>query len=89
MIASHPSVAGSHLFTLPDRQFWVDGPNGRHLCLVFPVLGPDLSKLSRGIYSRIKPAFARVVSRKATQALAYLHSNGICHGGGLLANPDG
>jgi len=82
-IASHPGIVGSRLFAVADRQFWVDGPNGRHLCLVFPVLGPNLAKLSNGIYSRIKPGFAKEVSLQAAQALAHLHSNGLCHGGKL------
>lgn len=82
-IARHPSIVGSRLFAVADRQFWIDGPNGRHFCLVFPVLGPDLAKLSKGIYSRIKPEFAKEVSLQAAQALAHLHSNGLCHGGEL------
>ncbi|KAI0010244.1 hypothetical protein F4779DRAFT_616821 [Xylariaceae sp. FL0662B] len=28
--------------TLPLDQFWVEGPNGWHLCFVLPVLGPRL-----------------------------------------------
>ncbi|KAK4161589.1 kinase-like domain-containing protein [Cladorrhinum sp. PSN259] len=78
-----PSIVGSRLFAVADRQFWLDGPNGRHLCLVFPVLGPNLAKLSKGIYPRIKPGFAKEVSLQAAQALAHLHSNGLCHGGKL------
>ncbi|KAI1267449.1 kinase-like protein [Xylariaceae sp. FL1019] len=80
VIASHPSVAASRLFVVPDQQFWIDGPNGRHVCFVLPVLGPDLSKLSKYCYSRLKPAFARELSLQAAQALVQLHSNGLCHG---------
>lgn len=80
-IASHPSVIQSPHFAVPDRRFWIDGPNGQHLCLVGPVLGPDLAKLSKGIYSRIKPDFAKEVSLRAAQALTQLHASGICHGG--------
>ncbi|KND90073.1 Serine/threonine-protein kinase spk-1 [Tolypocladium ophioglossoides CBS 100239] len=87
-IASHPSIAGHRLFAVADGQFWVDGPNGRHLCLLFQVLGPDLSKLSKGIYSRMKPDFARDVSLQAARALAHLHSNGLCHGDANLVSID-
>ncbi|RYO91707.1 hypothetical protein DL766_004387 [Monosporascus sp. MC13-8B] len=80
VIASHPSITASRLFAVVDREFWFDGPNGQHLCLVYPVLGPDLSKLSKGIYTRIKPQFAREVSLSAARALAYMHLNGLCHG---------
>ncbi|KAI0818435.1 kinase-like protein [Xylaria sp. FL0064] len=79
-IASHPSITESHLFAVVDREFWFDGPNGRHLCLVSPVLGPDLSKLSKGIYTRIKPQFAREISLLAARALASMHLSGLCHG---------
>ncbi|KAK4451219.1 kinase-like domain-containing protein [Podospora aff. communis PSN243] len=79
-IASHPSIAGSRLFSVADKQFWINRPNGRHLCLVMPVLGPSLAKLSKGIYSRIKAGFAKGVSLQAAQALAHLHANGLCHG---------
>ncbi|OIW27648.1 kinase-like protein [Coniochaeta ligniaria NRRL 30616] len=75
VIASHPSMAGSHLFAMVDEQFWIDGPNGRHLCLVFP-----------GIYSRLKPAFARDVYLQAVRALAQLHANGLCHGDFTTSN---
>jgi serine/threonine-protein kinase SRPK3 len=30
---------------VPREHFWHDGPNGRHLCLVLPVLGPRASTL--------------------------------------------
>ncbi|RYP40341.1 hypothetical protein DL768_010646 [Monosporascus sp. mg162] len=79
-IGSHSSITESGLFAVVDREFWFNGPNGRHLCLVYPVLGPDLSKLSKGIYTRIKPRFAKEVSLLAARALAYVHSNGLCHG---------
>jgi serine/threonine protein kinase len=79
--ANHPGIAGSPLFAVPEGRFWVDGPNGRHLCLVMPALGPNLSTLSKGIYSRVAAQFAREVSLQAARALAHLHANGLCHGG--------
>ncbi|KAJ3544706.1 hypothetical protein NM208_g2910 [Fusarium decemcellulare] len=86
VISDHLSIPESCLFAVVDRQFWVDGPNGRHLCLVFPVLGPDMSRLSRGIYSRIKPNFVMEASLQAARALAQLHSNGLCHGDFTTSN---
>ena len=51
---------GKHI-ALPMDHFWIEGPNGRHLCLVLPVLGPrvpiiwnvfpDAHKTSRDIIS--------------------------------------
>lgn len=66
------------------RSFTIDGPNGQHLCLVLPVLGPSMSRLSYGLTSRITPWLSREVGHQATKALADLHSQGLCHGGKLL-----
>jgi serine/threonine-protein kinase SRPK3 len=68
-------------FVAEHRCFTLDGPNGRHLCLVLPVLGPSASYLSKGIYSRITPWLSRRASYQATRALADLHAQGLCHGG--------
>ncbi|KAI6486611.1 hypothetical protein MCOR11_009210 [Pyricularia oryzae] len=73
VIADDSDIAGSRL-----RKYWLDGPNGRDLCLVLPV--PGLSRLSKLIFPRLKPEFSRRVSLQAAQAIAQLHS-GPCHGG--------
>ncbi|KAJ3473329.1 hypothetical protein NLG97_g10370 [Lecanicillium saksenae] len=59
---------------LPLRQFNLDGPNGQHLVLVLPFLGPSLSELSYQWESRLTPEFARKLAYKATQAVAALHA---------------
>lgn len=61
-------------------QFWLQGPNGHHLCLVSPLLGPSISRMST-LDSRLQPSIARNIALQATQGLAYLHSQGMCHGG--------
>jgi len=43
------------VFVTYARYFYIDGPNGRHLCLVLPVLGPSASRLSQYMDSRIEP----------------------------------
>jgi serine/threonine protein kinase len=69
------------LFVVEHRHFTLDGPNGRHLCLVLPVLGPSTSQLSDGFSSRLRPWLSRRASYQATRALADLHAQGLCHGG--------
>ena len=64
-----------------NRRFTIDGPNGRHLCLVLPVLGPSVSQVSCYLSSRITPRLARKAAYQAAQALANLHAQGLCHGG--------
>ncbi|KAE9379499.1 kinase-like protein [Stipitochalara longipes BDJ] len=73
-------------FVVEHRRFTLNGPNGHHLCLVLPVLGPSASDLSKGIYSRITPWLSCRASYQATRALADLHAQGLCHGDMTTAN---
>lgn len=75
------ALASSDFVVKTERRFWVDGPNGRHLCLVLALVGPNLSTLSSGIYARLTPAFATSLSYQAAQAMDALHSSAKCHGG--------
>ena len=63
-----------------DDHFTIDGPNGSHLCLVSEVLGPSLSELI-GHRKQLRGGLARKVARQFVQAVAYLHSKGVCHEG--------
>lgn len=62
------------------RRFTSEGPNGCHLCLVLPVLGPSMSRVSHLFTSRLQPWLARRVGYQATKAVAALHVQGLCHG---------
>lgn len=74
--------------THPGRQhisflydcFRFQGPNGSHLCLVSEVLGPTLSQLMK-LRKQLRGSISRKVAMQFTQAVAYLHSEGVCHGG--------
>ncbi|KAF7559981.1 hypothetical protein G7046_g4166 [Stylonectria norvegica] len=65
-------------------EFAFDGPNGHHLCLVLPVFGPSTSELSYNLTCRLRPWLARKLAYQAVEAVASLHSRGLCHGGNLL-----
>lgn len=80
-IIADPTLASSELVVSPLREFWVDGPNGRHLCFVLPFVGPNLATLSSGIFSRISSRLAASLSLQAAQAMALVHSRERCHGG--------
>lgn len=75
------SEPGGEYIIVPHEHFWHDGPNGRHLCLVFPVRGPRVTALwQRGKFE--DPAkVSRDVVLQVTQGLHFLHRNEICHGG--------
>lgn len=80
-IIADPTLASSEFLVSPEREFWVDGPNGRHLCFVLPFVGPNLGTLSSGIYARISSRLSASLSLQAAQAMALLHSRERCHGG--------
>jgi serine/threonine protein kinase len=54
--------------------------NGRHLCQIFPVLGPSLATLSNEPLL-LYPSFVKDFARQLARALHTLHGLGICHGG--------
>lgn len=73
---------------LPQEQFVVEGPNGKHQCTIFPVCGPSIAQLTS---SYLTPGATKIglssreaqrAGLQATQAIAFLHSKdvGIGHG---------
>ncbi|KAI8965560.1 kinase-like domain-containing protein [Daldinia sp. FL1419] len=65
---------------IPREYFWLEGPNGRHLCLVSDLLGPSLfrnSPLGTGIHT---PELLTDLSFQIAKGLQYLHGKGVCHG---------
>ncbi|OTA82972.1 hypothetical protein M434DRAFT_47944, partial [Hypoxylon sp. CO27-5] len=71
-----------HHITVPLEQFWLEGPNGRHLCLVMPILGMDISNWRltlRSVHEQMVTDTKRIC-RQAIEALRFLHEQGICHG---------
>ncbi|RFN51495.1 cmgc/srpk protein kinase [Fusarium flagelliforme] len=77
-------MAGCHniLFRFNDphfitykRHFYIDGPNGRHLCLVLSFCGPSLDSMDR-----LHPRWVRIYSIRAAALLSILHRRNICHG---------
>ncbi|KAK3721927.1 hypothetical protein LTR37_002743 [Vermiconidia calcicola] len=65
--------------------FTVIGPNGKHYCLVTEVAGPTLLSLydaaASGYARRLRAKTARSIARQVTQALGFLHSMQVGHGG--------
>lgn len=67
----------SHI-AFPTDHFWLDGPNGRHLCVVMPLLGPNIVGAARKYEYQEAPL--KDICRQLVSAMAFLHKNGVCHG---------
>ncbi|KAK0706813.1 kinase-like domain-containing protein [Lasiosphaeria miniovina] len=78
-------LAGSPRFGLRETDMR-RRPNGHHLCLVLPVLGPSASDLCYGFTIRLRPWLTRKAGHEATKAVADLHSQGLCHGDVTTSN---
>lgn len=70
----------AHNIMLPLEHFWLEGPNGRHLCEVSAVHGAPLSSLWEPRMPGDKPPYIKHLLHRAGKALGFLHKNGICHG---------
>lgn len=70
-----------HVLQLLDR-FYIEGPNGKHECLVFEMLGPSVTDvLERRVDERLPGTVAITSVQQALAGLVYLHKHNIGHGG--------
>ncbi|KAL4968651.1 serine protein kinase [Aspergillus stella-maris] len=72
----HPGK--NHVLQLLD-QFEHKGPNGLHLCLVFPVMMSDGQAMTIREKPRY-PDYVREISNQILLGLSYLHDQGLIHG---------
>ncbi|KAI1802150.1 kinase-like protein [Daldinia bambusicola] len=63
---------------IASQTFFIESPNGRHLCSVLPVAGPKFTNWE----DKIEEDWCqkKKISYQITKALAFLHERGICHG---------
>lgn len=77
------SQAGyKHVIHLLDN-FMHTGPNGKHLCLIFKVMGESVGALRRRFPARqIPAALMKQIARQVLLGLDYLHQScGVIHTG--------
>jgi serine/threonine protein kinase len=60
------------------NHFWLDGPNGTHLCIVLPLLGPNLENAAERHQYEEAPLMR--ICYQLVQAMRFLHTEGVCHG---------
>lgn len=93
-----PNSLSSHYIAQLLDHFIIDGPNGKHLALVFELLGPNVRTIVRAEYqdrSSIDPETILRMTEQLLEALAFVHQTGFAHGGmvnywlvsGLVRNP--
>lgn len=71
---SNPNAVGwQHVAQLLDH-FWHTGPNGKHVCMTFEVLGESLlSLIKRYRYKGIPPSIVKRITKQVLLGLDYLH----------------
>ncbi|KAK3681040.1 kinase-like domain-containing protein, partial [Podospora appendiculata] len=74
-----PQVLEHHHILSPLETFWLQGPNGRHLCLVLPFLGPSLQGGLAHSYGHF-PSLLKDICFQLVTAMDFLHRNNLCHG---------
>ncbi|RSL57398.1 hypothetical protein CEP54_008306 [Fusarium duplospermum] len=79
-------VPGAEFVISPLHHFTLQGPNGSHLCLVLPLLGPPVSPDLWNQMRQDPDVALHQMARQAAQGLSYLHKNQICHGDFRAAN---
>lgn len=78
-------LANNHIMIVLET-FFLGSANGRHLCTVLPLAGPSYPAWEERIFEEFredmkqKVAYTRRLCRQLTEALAFLHQKGICHG---------
>ena len=63
------------------EHFWIEGPNGRHLCLVFEVAGPALASFRHwDQWRKVRPDFVRPIGLQLAERLLALHRADVVFG---------
>ncbi|RYP11687.1 hypothetical protein DL767_011008 [Monosporascus sp. MG133] len=73
-----PEQLEANHIIMPLETFWMGSPNGRHLCLVLPLLGPNLIDWRS---DKLGVDMDRVdkLCYQTAKGLSFLHNKGLCH----------
>lgn len=82
LLSSPNSHPGRRFVPLLLDEFAIDGPNGRHLCLVQDVAACSVAISKEWSSNNLFPLeTARSIAAQLILGISYLHSRGVCHGG--------
>ena len=80
-LAIHRSIRQANIIQYLD-DFWIQSPNGFHLCLVMEVTGPSIYLYVESLWNgKLDVETAIDLSRQCVKALIALHNLGYAHGG--------
>lgn len=88
LLSSPNSHPGQRFVPLLLDEFAIDGPNGRHLCLVQDVAACSVTISKEWSSNNLFPLeTARSIVAQLILGVSYLHSRGVCHGGKSFFSP--
>ncbi|GJJ15336.1 hypothetical protein Clacol_009612 [Clathrus columnatus] len=70
----------SDYITILLDAFVIEGPNGKHRCLVFEPTGPSAQWMGKYEFTNYPPLMAKKIFSDVLHGLAFLHENNIVHG---------
>lgn len=80
--SSDAPITGQEFIPRLLDHFTIEGPNGKHTCVVLEPAGCNLAAAKDCSVHRLFPVeTARSIAAQVIMGLAFLHSRGICHGG--------
>ena len=84
-ISATQSTARDNIQVINDH-FIEEGPNGAHLCIVYPFAGSSLRSMSSTPWRmagsrRLRGDLARKVAKQTASVVELMHSAGVVHGG--------
>ncbi|KAI1770480.1 kinase-like protein, partial [Hypoxylon cercidicola] len=75
-----PGMWEANHVSLPLEHFWVEGPNGSHLCEVLSVHGPPIENIWEARVQDDGLAKLKGMAFQIASGAKFLHDRGICHG---------
>lgn len=79
------SLSSGYIVQLLDF-FIHKGPNGDHQCIIFELLGPSVDRVLADYHQgrdTLDPQTILRMSKQLLKAVEFIHSAGMCHGGGM------